>query len=237
MHACCHFSRVWLSATLWTSILGILQARILEWVAVPSSRGSSQPEDQTPPGCKRLLYLLRWYAGSLPLVPPRVMLPKAHLTSHSRISGYRWGTTTWWLSGSTRSFLYNSPVHSFHLFLISSASVRSLPFLTFRIPILAWNVPLVSPITFNRSLIFPIQLFSFISLHCSLKKAFLCLLANLWNSAFSWVYPSFSLLSSISLLFSAICKVFLDNHFIFLHFFFGDGFGHCLLYNVMNLCQ
>ena len=27
--------------------MGILQARILEWVAVPSSRGSSQPRDQT----------------------------------------------------------------------------------------------------------------------------------------------------------------------------------------------
>ena len=26
---------------------GILQARILEWVAMPSSRGSSQPRDQT----------------------------------------------------------------------------------------------------------------------------------------------------------------------------------------------
>ena len=25
--------------------MGILQARILEWVAVPSSRGSSQPRD------------------------------------------------------------------------------------------------------------------------------------------------------------------------------------------------
>ena len=27
--------------------IGILQARILEWVAMPSSRGSSQPRDQT----------------------------------------------------------------------------------------------------------------------------------------------------------------------------------------------
>jgi len=26
--------------------MGILQARILEWVAMPSSRGSSQPKDQ-----------------------------------------------------------------------------------------------------------------------------------------------------------------------------------------------
>ena len=36
-----HFSRVW----LW--VQGILQTRILEWVAMPSSRGSSQPRDQT----------------------------------------------------------------------------------------------------------------------------------------------------------------------------------------------
>ena len=28
-----------------SSVLGILQARILEWVAMPSSRGSSQPRD------------------------------------------------------------------------------------------------------------------------------------------------------------------------------------------------
>ena len=27
--------------------MGILQARILEWVAMPFSRGSSQPRDQT----------------------------------------------------------------------------------------------------------------------------------------------------------------------------------------------
>ena len=43
-----------LFVTLWTacsppgsSVHGILQARILEWVAMPSSRGSSQPRDQT----------------------------------------------------------------------------------------------------------------------------------------------------------------------------------------------
>ena len=48
-----HFSRVQLFATPWTAacqaplFMGILQARILEWVAMPSSRGSSQPRDQT----------------------------------------------------------------------------------------------------------------------------------------------------------------------------------------------
>ena len=30
-----------------SSVHGILQARVLEWVAMPSSRGSSQPRDQT----------------------------------------------------------------------------------------------------------------------------------------------------------------------------------------------
>ena len=30
-----------------SSVLGILQARILEWVAIPFSRGSSQPKNQT----------------------------------------------------------------------------------------------------------------------------------------------------------------------------------------------
>ena len=30
------------------TVCGILQASILEWVAFPFSRGSSQPRDQTP---------------------------------------------------------------------------------------------------------------------------------------------------------------------------------------------
>ena len=33
------------SSLLGSSVHGILQARILEWVAMPSSRGSSQPRD------------------------------------------------------------------------------------------------------------------------------------------------------------------------------------------------
>ena len=45
------FSNVWLFATPWTTVHGILQARILEWVACPFSRGSSQPKDQTQVSC------------------------------------------------------------------------------------------------------------------------------------------------------------------------------------------
>ena len=46
-----------LFVTLWTVphwaplSMGILQARILEWVVMPSSRGSSQPRDQTHVSC------------------------------------------------------------------------------------------------------------------------------------------------------------------------------------------
>ena len=49
MHVLSHFDCVRLFATLWTVAhqaplsLGLLQARILEWVAMPSSKASSQP--------------------------------------------------------------------------------------------------------------------------------------------------------------------------------------------------
>ena len=49
-----------------------------------------------------------------------------------------------------KTFLYSS-VYSCHLFLISFASVRSLPFLSFIVPIFVWNVILVSLIFFKRS--------------------------------------------------------------------------------------
>ena len=52
------------------------------------------------------------------------------------------------------------------------------------------------------------------------KEGFLSLLPILWNSAFKWIYLSFSLLPFTSLLFSAICKTSLDSHFAFFHFFF-----------------
>ena len=156
-----------------------------------------------------------------------VILPKAHSTSHFRISGYRWVAIPLWLSESLRFFfvcfvlfLYDSSVYSCHFFLISSFSVRSLLFLCFIVPILAWNIPLIAPVFLKSSLVFPILLFSSISFHCSLKKPLLSLLALLWNSAFSWIYLSLCPLPFASLLSLAICKGSSDNHFAFLHFFF-----------------
>ena len=53
-HACCMLTRLVMSvcdpvdcSPLGSSVHGILQARLLEWVAMPSFRGSSKPRDRT----------------------------------------------------------------------------------------------------------------------------------------------------------------------------------------------
>ena len=84
------------------------------------------------------------------------MLPKAHLSSHSKMSGSRWVITPSWLSGSLRSFLYCYSVYS--------ASVGPILLGSFIVPIFAWNVPLVSLIFLKRSLVLPILLFYFFAL-------------------------------------------------------------------------
>ena len=64
------FSRVLLCVTLWTVAhqaplsMGFSRQEY-EWIAMPSSRESSQPRDRT-----RVSHLLQWQAGPLPLVPP-----------------------------------------------------------------------------------------------------------------------------------------------------------------------
>ena len=114
-------------------------------------------------------------------------------------------------------FFVCSSVYSCHLFLISSASVQ---FMSFILSIFEWNAPLISLIFLKRSLVFPILLLPSISLHWSLRKAFLSLLAILLNSAFRCLYLSFSPFFFASLLFTAICKASSDSHLDFLHFFF-----------------
>ena len=91
---------------------------------------------------------------SSPLALFIIMFPKAHLTSQSRMLGSRWIITPSWLSRTLRPFLYSSSVYSSHLFLIYSAFVLSIPFLSFIVPIFAWNMPLVALIFLRRSLDF-----------------------------------------------------------------------------------
>ena len=154
---------------------------------------------------------------SPPLALFIVMLPKAHLAFHSRMSGSRWVITPLWLSRSWRSFLHSSSVYSCHLFLISSASIRSILFLSFIEPIFVWNVLLVSLLFLKRSLEFPILLFScflalipeegFLSSPCYSLE--LCIQIGIL-SPFSFAFSFSSFL--------AICRASSDNHFAILHF-------------------
>ena len=63
---CAVLSLVWLFAIPWTVahqpplFMGILQARLLEWVATPSSRGSSQLRDRTQVSCITGGYFTVW---------------------------------------------------------------------------------------------------------------------------------------------------------------------------------
>ena len=45
------------------SVHGILQARILEWIAIPFSRGSSQPRDWTLVSCIAGKFFTTWATG------------------------------------------------------------------------------------------------------------------------------------------------------------------------------
>ena len=94
---------------------------------------------------------------SSPLALFVVLLPKAHLILHSRMSGSKWvipplitqilyyhhpdNTMIIWV---VKIFLYSSSVYSCHLFLMSSASVRSIPLLSFTMPILCMKYSLGS---------------------------------------------------------------------------------------------
>ena len=54
------FSCVWLCNPMDYTVRGILQARILEWVAISSSRGSSQPRDRTQVSCIAGEFFTSW---------------------------------------------------------------------------------------------------------------------------------------------------------------------------------
>ena len=65
-----------------SSVHGILQARILEWVAFPFSRGSSQPKDRTQVSCIAGRFLTVWatreaqeYWGRIEAIPSLTDLP------------------------------------------------------------------------------------------------------------------------------------------------------------------
>ena len=131
--------------------------------------------------------------------------------------------------------MYSSSVYFFYLFLISSASTRSLPFLSFIVPIFGQNILLIFPVFLKISLIFPLLLFSSSFMLCSLKKAFLSLHAILWKSEFSWICLFLSPLLFASLISLAIRPPQITPvTSCFFFFLIWYGFVLCLLYNITD---
>ena len=127
--------------------------------------------------------------------------------------------TPLWLSGSWRSFLYSSSMYSCHTFLnllLLLGPYHFCPLLSpsFMKCSLGISNFLEEISSLSHSIVF---LYFFV---LSLRKAFLSFLAILWNSAFRYLYLSFSPLLFASLFFTAICKASSGTYFAFLHFFF-----------------
>ena len=110
-------------------------------------------------------------------------------------------------------------MYSYHLLLISCAFIKSILF-----------GPLLCPLSMKCSLGISDFLEEISSLSHSVvflyffalitEESFLISPCYSWNSAFKWVYLSFSPLFFTSLLFTAICKASSDSHFAFLPLFF-----------------
>ena len=152
---------------------------------------------------------------SPPLALFVVMLPKAHLTSHPGCLALgQWSHHRDYL-GCEDLFLFSSSVYSYHLFLISFASVRSIPFLSFNEPIFAWNIPLISLIFGEISS--PSHSIAFLYFFVVIAEegflispgysSELCIQMEI-SFLFSFAFASF--------LFTAICKASSDSHFPFL---------------------
>ena len=155
---------------------------------------------------------------SLPLALFMVMISKAHLTSHSKMSDSRWVISPSWLFGSWRSFLYSSSVYSCHLFLISSASVRSIAFLSSIESIFACSLGISNFLEEISSLSYSIVfLYFFTFVH--LKR--LSYLSMLFLELCIQMGVSFLSPLPFASLFSAIHKTSSDNHFPFFIYFFG----------------
>ena len=109
----------------------------------------------------------------------------------------------------------------------------ALPFLSFIVPILAWNIPLISLIFLKRSLVFPILLFPLFLCIVHLKR--LSYLYFLFSGTLHSVGYIFPFLLCLLLLFFS--QLFIrPPQTTFLHFFFlEDDFSHHLMYNGMNL--
>ena len=102
-------SRFRLFATPWNTDHGILQARILEWVAFPFSRGSSQPRNWTGVSC------IATELSGKPEIKVLIMLSLQIRQSHSTLN-----INYIWLKGIWLS------IHHWHTFWLQASELKSI---------------------------------------------------------------------------------------------------------------
>jgi len=148
------------------------------------------------------------------------MLPKAHLTSHSRMCDSRWVITPSWLSWSWRSFfvqffcVFLPPLlNIFCFFQVHTTSVLYRAHLCMKCSLGISNF-LEEISHFSHSIVF-LYFFALIA-----EEGFLIFPCYSLKLCVQWVYLPFCPLLFTSLLFTDIYKASSDSHFAFLHFFF-----------------
>ena len=78
-----------------SSVHGIFQARKLEWVAVPSSRGSSQPRDWTQVSCIANVFFTSWATKKAPVVGHMDVIQGLWYWTKQKISkNHKWSLLT-----------------------------------------------------------------------------------------------------------------------------------------------
>ena len=137
-------------------------------------------------------------------------------------------------TGHQNLFLYSSPMYSCRLFLISYASVRCIPFLSFIVPVLAWNIPLISPIFLKRSLVFPILFFPLYFFALFIEEGLLISCCYSLELCIQFAYLSLPPWGVSLFIFPQLLVKPPQTTTLLAFLFLWDDFCHCLLYNVTN---
>ena len=124
-----------------THIHGILQARVLEWVAIPFSRGSSWPSDWTQASCTAGRFFTIWATRQFPCMCVCVcmikytcihwalLLPILHGLNTSTFSPHSTDSFSLWTlipNYSLYWFVSPSPLICIHLQMCSSKNIALL---------------------------------------------------------------------------------------------------------------
>ena len=65
-----------------SSVQGIFQARILEWVAIPFSRAFPQPRDRSQVSCIAVRFFTIWYISTISISPLHIAQGNLHAGLH-----------------------------------------------------------------------------------------------------------------------------------------------------------